>query len=269
MKKVWIDAGHGGKDPGAVGNGLKEKDIALTVSLGVKQCLEAEYEGVKVQLTRSTDVFLELKERTDAANKVGADLLVSIHCNAGGGAGGFESFRYTGASAASRSLQNVLHTEIMALMKPFGVIDRGQKAGNLHMCRESRMPAVLTENLFIDVTSDAAKLKRQEVIDTLIDGHVSGIAKYLGLKKKEGEPVSNPTRDINVVSPWAAAAWEEMTKNGYIDGSRPRASVTREENAVMINRLRKNLLQLIAGNREQLSNLEKRLQIIESEQLYL
>lgn len=191
MKKVWIDPGHGGKDPGAVGNGLKEKDIAFTVSLGVKQGLEAEYEGVQVQLSRSTDVFLELKERTDAANKAGADLLISIHCNAGGGAGGFETFRYTSASAASRSLQNVLHTEIMAALKPHGVIDRGQKAKNLHMCRESKMPAVLTENLFIDVASDAAKLKRQEVINALIAGHVAGIAKYLGIKKKEGYPVSN------------------------------------------------------------------------------
>lgn len=198
MKKVWIDAGHGGKDPGAVGNGLKEKDIALTISLGVNDRLEAEYEGVQVVLSRSTDVFLELKERTDVANKAGADLLVSIHCNAGGGSGGFESFRYTNASAASRSLQNVLHTEIMAALKPFGVNDRGQKAENLHMVRESKMPAVLTENLFIDVTTDAAKLKRQDVIDALIVGHVSGIAKYLGLKKKEDAVVANDKMNVTV-----------------------------------------------------------------------
>lgn len=183
MKKVRIDAGHGGKDPGAVGNGLQEKNIALTVSLGVKERLEAEYEDVQVSMSRSTDVFLELSERTNLANKAGADLLVSIHCNAGGGAGGFESFRYTNASASTRSLQNVLHTEIMIALKPFGIIDRGQKAKNLHMCRESKMPAVLTENLFIDVASDASKLKRHEVINALIEGHVKGIAKYLGLKK--------------------------------------------------------------------------------------
>ncbi|WP_371860471.1 N-acetylmuramoyl-L-alanine amidase [Paenibacillus lautus] len=67
-------------------------------------------------------------------------------------------------------MQNVLHTEIMAALKPFGVIDRGQKAANLHMVRESKMPAVLTENLFIDVAADAAKLKRQEVINALITG---------------------------------------------------------------------------------------------------
>lgn len=197
MRKVWIDAGHGGKDPGACGNGLREKDIVLTLSLEIKKQLERDYDGVNVELSRSKDVFLELKERTNAANKAGADLLVSIHCNAGGGAGGFESFRYTNASAASRSLQNMLHTEIMAALKPFDVIDRGQKAANLHMCRESKMPAVLTENLFIDVTTDAAKLKRQEVIDALIAGHVAGIAKYLGLKKKGS--VATVSDKVNVV----------------------------------------------------------------------
>ncbi|WP_055108946.1 N-acetylmuramoyl-L-alanine amidase family protein [Paenibacillus ihumii] len=186
MKKVFIDAGHGGKDPGAVGYGLQEKDIVLAVSLGIKQQLESQYDGVQVQLSRSTDVYLTLKERTDLANKAGADLLVSIHCNAGGGAGGFETFRYSSATTASTSFQNVLHGEILTALKPFGVIDRGKKSKNLHMVRESKMPAVLTENLFIDVASDAARLKRPEVIDAIIQGHVSGIAKYLGLKRREG-----------------------------------------------------------------------------------
>lgn len=87
MKKVWIDAGHGGRDPGAVGNGIQEKDIALTVSLGIKQRLEAGYQHVQVLLSRSTDIFLELRDRTTMANRAGADILISIHCNAGGGQG--------------------------------------------------------------------------------------------------------------------------------------------------------------------------------------
>ncbi|WP_019636109.1 N-acetylmuramoyl-L-alanine amidase [Paenibacillus fonticola] len=209
MKKVWIDAGHGGKDPGAVSNGLKEKDIALAVSLGVKERLESQYEGVQVLLSRSTDVFLELKERTDKANAAKADLLLSIHCNAGGGAGGFESFRYTSASTASSSLQNVLHSEIMATLKPYGVIDRGKKTKNLHMVRESKMPAVLTENLFIDVAADAAKLKRPEVIEAIIQGHVSGIAKYLGLKRREGAAVAK-------VPEWKEKGREWLVKNAGI-----------------------------------------------------
>lgn len=186
-EKVWIDAGHGGKDSGAVANGLKEKDIVLAVSLEIKKRLESNYDGVQVMLSRSTDVFLELKERTDLANKAGVDLLVSIHCNAGGGLGGFETYRHTKASAASMALQNALHTAIMDMLHKvtIGMISRGQKVENLHMVRESKMPAVLTENLFLDVATDAAKLKKDVVIQAIIDGHVIGIAKYLGLKKKE------------------------------------------------------------------------------------
>ncbi|WP_110933798.1 N-acetylmuramoyl-L-alanine amidase family protein [Paenibacillus bouchesdurhonensis] len=210
MKNVWIDAGHGGKDPGAVANGLQEKDIALAVSLAIKQQLESQYVGVQVLPSRYTDVYLELKERTDLANKVGADILVSIHCNAGGGAGGFETFRYTNASAASTSFQNVLHAEIMAALKPYGVIDRGKKTKNLHMVRESKMPAVLTENLFIDVAADANKLKRPEVIEAIIQGHVSGIAKYLGLKRKEGAALADDKKTTQV------PAWKENGREWLI-----------------------------------------------------
>ncbi|AWP28695.1 glycoside hydrolase family 73 protein [Paenibacillus sp. Cedars] len=72
-------------------------------------------------------------------------------------------------------------------------------------------------------------------------------------------------RDINVVSPWADPAWEEMKKNGYVDGSRPGAPVTREEQVVMMYRLRKNFLKLIGGNTDRIAELEKQLQAIESE----
>ncbi|WP_449602467.1 N-acetylmuramoyl-L-alanine amidase [Paenibacillus sp. Marseille-Q9583] len=201
MKKVLIDAGHGGKDPGAVANGLKEKDIVLSVALEIKKRLEANYDEVQVLLSRSNDVFLELKERTNLANKAGVDILVSIHGNAGGGSGGFETFRYTKASTASAALQNVLHTAIMDTLNKVavGVINRGQKADNLHMVRESNMPAVLTENLFLDVATDAAKLKKDAVIQAIIDGHVIGIAKYLGLKKKEAAPLNKDEKvTVNV-----------------------------------------------------------------------
>ncbi|MGG1673335.1 N-acetylmuramoyl-L-alanine amidase [Paenibacillus sp. NRS-1783] len=182
MHKVWIDAGHGGKDPGATSNGLQEKGIVLKVANGIKAHLEAEYEGVQVLLSRSNDIFLELRDRTNKANASGADLLVSIHCNAGGGKGGFESFRYTAASQGSIKLQDELHR---AVMSRIGGIDRGKKAANLHMVRESKMPAVLTENLFVDVAADADRLKQVSVIDSIVEGHVEGIANYLGLKKIE------------------------------------------------------------------------------------
>ena len=189
MKKIIIDAGHGGTDPGAGGHGLKEKDITLKISQEVAKRLNANYEGVQATLTRSADVTLGLKQRTDLANKQAADVLVSVHVNAGGGKGGFESFTFNGVQdAATTALQSSIHGEIMAQLKPFNVIDRGKKRANLHMCRESAMPAVLTECLFIDVATDAALLKRADVIEAFIKGHVLGIAKHLGLKAKQTQP---------------------------------------------------------------------------------
>ena len=213
MKIVVIDAGHGGKDPGAIGNGLREKDITLEISTEVARRLQEEYEGVRCLLTRSTDLHHELEERTDMANKVKADLLLSIHVNAGGGAGGFESFTYNGISdPKTAAYQNVLHTEIMAQFKKFGVIDRGQKKKNLHMVRESIMPSVLTECLFIDVAADASRLKRAEVIEGFIIGHLNGIVKFLGLTRKESETLelTKNQRDMLVTT------LQDLVKRGVI-----------------------------------------------------
>jgi N-acetylmuramoyl-L-alanine amidase len=77
---VVLDAGHGGKDPGNMGNGFKEKDIALSVILQIGKILE-KAEGIEVIYTRKTDVFLELYERAAIANKADADVFVSVHCN--------------------------------------------------------------------------------------------------------------------------------------------------------------------------------------------
>lgn len=77
---VVLDAGHGGKDPGNMGNGFKEKDIALNIVLKVGEALEKRGD-VEVIYTRKNDVFVELNERAKIANKAKADLFVSVHCN--------------------------------------------------------------------------------------------------------------------------------------------------------------------------------------------
>jgi N-acetylmuramoyl-L-alanine amidase len=77
---VVIDAGHGGKDPGAHGNGINEAELTLDVALRVKKLLEKE--NVEVVMTRDTNVFIPLEERTAIANREGADLFLSIHANA-------------------------------------------------------------------------------------------------------------------------------------------------------------------------------------------
>lgn len=181
MKKVWLDAGHGGKDSGAAANGMKEKDLVLKMVKYAKSYLESHYKGVQVKLTRSTDVFYELSERADMANRWGADVFVSFHINAGGGTG-FETFRYPGTAGKTLDLQKALHNEILTTMKAYGQIaDRGLKQANLAVVRETRMPAVLTENLFIDRKEDADRLKDSGFLKAVGEAHARGIAKYLGL----------------------------------------------------------------------------------------
>jgi nicotinamide riboside kinase len=78
--KVVLDAGHGGEDPGAVKNGIKEKDIVLDVVLKIGKILESN-KNIEIIYTRKTDVFIGLKERANIANKAKANLFVSVHCN--------------------------------------------------------------------------------------------------------------------------------------------------------------------------------------------
>lgn len=82
IRKVVIDPGHGGKDPGAVGKRSKEKDIVLSVSLKLGAYIKQNFKDVDVVYTRKTDVFVELWQRAAIANNAKADLFISIHCNA-------------------------------------------------------------------------------------------------------------------------------------------------------------------------------------------
>lgn len=83
LKTIVIDAGHGGKDPGAIGPGkVQEKDVALVVALKLGDYIQKAHPDVKVIYTRKSDVFLELHERAEIANKNKADLFIAIHCNA-------------------------------------------------------------------------------------------------------------------------------------------------------------------------------------------
>ena len=82
LKTVVIDAGHGGKDPGAVGKHVKEKDITLALALKTGALIQEHIPGVTVIYTRKTDEFVELHKRAEIANKSGADLFISIHVNA-------------------------------------------------------------------------------------------------------------------------------------------------------------------------------------------
>lgn len=182
MKKVWLDAGHGGTDSGALGNDLREKDLTLQLVLHAQAYLEQYYSDVEVQVTRSTDVFVSLSDRASRANAWGADIFVSMHINAGGGTG-FETYIHpTRDLNQSPILQKALHTEIYTAMRNFGTVaDRGLKTANYAVLRETTMPAVLSENLFIDTVADADKLKSAKFVREVGEAHARGIAQYLSL----------------------------------------------------------------------------------------
>jgi N-acetylmuramoyl-L-alanine amidase len=84
IKTIVIDAGHGGRDPGCMGNVHREKDVSLAVALRLGKFLEDNIKDLKVVYTRTTDVFVDLEDRAQIANKAKADLFISIHCNAAG-----------------------------------------------------------------------------------------------------------------------------------------------------------------------------------------
>ncbi len=182
-----IDPGHGGSDPGAQANGLREKDLVLTIGLAMRDYLIAEYENVEVRMTRDTDSFLTLEQRANLANAWGADYFISVHVNAGGGTG-FESFIHTTRSTGSVNAQNIVHDEILKLI---GVTDRGKKEANFSVLRNTSMPAILTEVLFIDRTTDAARLRDPNFLITAAQGHVNGLAKAFNLKRRGGTVGAN------------------------------------------------------------------------------
>jgi N-acetylmuramoyl-L-alanine amidase len=183
MKRIWIDAGHGGKDPGAVGNELVEKDLVLKMQTYMIHYLKANYEGFYVEATRTTDVFETLSGRADRANAWGADVFMSLHINAGGGTG-FESFIYTNASSGSCTLQDIVNQEALAAAKKYGLGAHGGKAnkrGNLAVVRKTLMPAILMETAYID-SKDAKLLKNNQFLREMSEAYARGLAKFLGLK---------------------------------------------------------------------------------------
>lgn len=188
MKIIVGDAGHGGKDPGACGNGLKEADITIDLIERIQTKL-APYDVDFLIGPRSDN----LQERADFANQLNADYFLSIHVNAGGGTG-FESYVYTDASEESRQLRDVVHDAITSgFLVDQGVVDRGRKQDNFAVLRETNMPAVLLENLFIDNEQDAAKLMDDAFLNGLANEIAWGLVKALGLKRKT--PESAPIAD--------------------------------------------------------------------------
>ena len=178
MAKVFLSAGHGGSDPGATANGLKEKDINLQALLACKEVLE-KY-GVTVVCSRTKDENDPVSQEVREANASGADLAVSFHANAGGG-DGFEVFYYSTDKNGKR-LAQLAEKHVKAM----GQNSRGLKHGNkLMFVNSTNMTAVLFESFFVDNATD------KQIGDTIAEQKAFGVAyakailEYLGIAYKE------------------------------------------------------------------------------------
>lgn len=217
VRRVVLDPGHGGHDPGAVGpTGLREKDVALDIAHRAAPLIAREL-GISTLLTRDTDVFVPLEERAARANAFGADLFISIHCNATerSGSSGVMTFVLDDAKdqlaeriaslensasaeatselaramsrsgdrehgARSTEFAGLLQRAAMASLAPSypDVPDGGVKRAGFYVLAGARMPAVLFETSFISSARDETRFNTGDFRQKLADAIVNAIRAY-------------------------------------------------------------------------------------------
>jgi N-acetylmuramoyl-L-alanine amidase len=217
FRKIVIDPGHGGKDPGAIGvGGIAEKDIVLAVARRLALKLKKEMR-VEVVLTRNDDSFVDLKDRTAIANAEQADLFISLHVNASPNpeARGLETYYLdnTTDEAANRlaarenavartsvtdiqfilsdmiqnlkledsiTLANRLHASVVSHVgRRYGEVrDLGVKKALFYVLVGARMPSVLVEMFFVTHKSEGRALAKEAYQDAIADALFEGIKKY-------------------------------------------------------------------------------------------
>lgn len=169
MSKIFIDPGHGGHDPGAVSHNIKEKDITLDIGLLLGEMLKKE--GFKVGFTRTNDSFVSLSDRANKSNSFGADVFISIHCNAFTSplAKGVETF-YFRTSKKGQKLASKFQNSIV--QNKLSTADRGSKQGNFYVLRRTKATAVLLELGFLTNVIDRNILiaKKREFAEAVYEG---------------------------------------------------------------------------------------------------
>ncbi len=172
---VVIDAGHGGKDPGAIGiGGVQEKRVVMTISKEVERLLEQQ--GIQVRMTRANDTFVSLQGRTAMANRINATLFVSIHANSAGRnkphVNGYETYYFQ----SGRNLASVIHRNVL---RRVNVKDRKVRQARFYVLRKSRMPSVLIETGFLTGRDDAVKLQNSWFQKQMAKAIAAGIVEYI------------------------------------------------------------------------------------------
>ena len=217
IKTIVIDAGHGGKDPGAIGKkGLKEKDVTLKLARMLRDELKKRT-NARIVLTRDSDVYVRLDERTAIANSKEADLFVSLHINASPNrkASGVETY-YLGSSqdedsvrvtarensASKEEMEDTLRyilndleragnqqesislaatiQERLAgeLKSEYGVKGNGVKGALFYVLVNCDMPSVLVEVSFISNPDEEKKLRNKEYLESAVKGIAEGVIMY-------------------------------------------------------------------------------------------
>lgn len=216
LRRIVVDAGHGGKDPGAVGaRGTKEKDVVLAMAKILAEKLEKDL-GCEVIMTRTGNTFLELPERTAIANKVKADLFISIHANASTNrrARGIETYYLNFSKNAkavevvarenktslkqvgdlemilldllanskinesSRLAAEIQKSMVKHLSKHYKVKNLGVRQGPFYVLLGATMPSVLVETAFISNRDEEKRLKSRKYQERTADAIVAAVRNY-------------------------------------------------------------------------------------------
>lgn len=161
-EKAWtivLDPGHGGSDRGRHDAVLEEKSLNLKTALLVRN--ELAKRGYRIVMTRGRDMAVPLDQRVALANRIGADLFVSIHYNAAPQpqAEGIEIFYYAKAEKPRRAASKQLAATVLdKLIKSTGAVNRGVKEGNYCVIRDTQMPAILIEGGFLTHLKESQKI---------------------------------------------------------------------------------------------------------------
>ena len=189
--KIGIDPGHGGRDPGAIGpTRLYEKDVTLGISLELGRLLKAA--GLEPVFTRTDDRTVELVTRSALLNNQKCGLAISVHINsAGNQQANYISIFIQSQGGQAEQLAKKVQNE---LVQATGWPDGGVRVANLHMTRETKMPAILVECGFISNPEQEKQLRQPEFQKKMAQAIADGVLAYLG-KEKGGSAVS----DVKVI----------------------------------------------------------------------
>ena len=178
--KVFISAGHGGSDPGAVANGAKEKDLNLSIAFACRDVLKRH--GVEVKMSRTKDEDDALSEEIRECNAYGPDLAVSIHNNAGGGDGA-EAFYHYGGGKSKTLAENILAEIVKVGQNSRGAKTRKNNDGKDYygFIRQTSAPAVIVECAFVDNATDLKILASEGKRKSMGEAIAKGMLKTLGV----------------------------------------------------------------------------------------